>query len=160
MQLGERHRQVIGVGICAVAIGVAAALMPRGGASSPDPALTWISSVSGGSLSATVSWPAGSAERSDICLVVFDDEGTAVDGLPGRLGPAQGRRAAGRWQADGLAPGRYTVYVSACVTPAAEASVEPQFLGGGDDPTAADWVEVTYGDRVDVGRIVLHRSGR
>ena len=160
MQVGDRHRQVIGVGICAVAIGVAAAV-PRGGASSPDPALTWISSVdAGGSLAATVTWPVGSAERSDICVVVFDDQGGVVDEAADPLEPVKGRNAAGRWQADGLAPGRYTVYVTQCVTPSTDASVEPQFLGGGDEAGAASWVEVATGKRADVGTIALRRSGQ
>jgi hypothetical protein len=160
MQVGDRHRQVIGVGICAIAIGVAVAV-PRGGASSPDPALTWISSVdAGGSLAATVTWPVGSAERSDICVVVFGDDGSVVDDADVRLTPIQGRKAAGRWEADGLAPGRYTVHVSECVTPSADASVEPQFLGGGDEAGAASWVEVAKGERADVGTIALHSSGQ
>ena len=167
MQLGQRHRQALGVAICAVAIGVAV-VVPRGGATTPKPALRGISAIesgsgmqTGGSLAATVSWPAGAAERSDICVVVFDDEGEVADDLVGRLEPIPGQPVAGRWTVDGLAAGRYTLYVAECVTPAAEApaSVEPQFLGGGDDAEAASWVELAGGDRVDVGRIALRRSG-
>lgn len=165
MQLGQRHRQVIGVGICGIAIGVAI-VMPRGGSTEPLPALRGISSIEsepgttpGGSLAATVSWPTGAAEREDICVVVFDDGGAVVD-LVGTLEPVPGKPVAGRWTVSGLAAGRYTVYVAECVTPTAQAHahVEPQFLGGSADADAARWVEVASGDQVDVGTITLRHS--
>ena len=167
MQLGQRHRQAIGVGICAVAIGVAV-VVPRGDSTTPLPALRGIAAVadatpstkSGGSLAATISWPTGAAEASDICVVVFDDDGGVVDELAGGLEPVPGEPDEGGWTVGGLAPGRYTVYVAACVAPTtqARASIAPQFLGGGDDPEGARWVDVANGDLVDVGVIALRRS--
>ena len=66
----------------------------------------------------------------------------------------------GRWRVEGLAAGRYTVYVAECVTPTAEphAWIEPQFLGGADDAEAATWVDVASGDRVDIGTIALRST--
>lgn len=168
MQLGQQHRRVTGLGIVVIAL-VVAALAPYGDSTSQRPALRGIAAIigsgqdtgPGGSLTATVSWPSGAAELSDICVVVFDADGGVADEVVGRLEPIPGESVAGRWTAEGLGTGRYTVYVAQCVTPAADtrARVEPQFLGGADDAEAASWVEVTSGDHVDVGTIALRRSG-
>jgi hypothetical protein len=166
MQLGQRSRQVVGLAICALAF-VVAALVPRGESTTPSPALRGISAAvetgaeSTGALAATVTWPAGAAERSDICVVVFDEDGGVAEELVGGLEPVPGQPDAGRWTAEGLAAGRYTVHAAPCVKPAEEtrAQVEPQYLCGGDDAEAACWVEVASGDRVDVD-IALRRSGR
>ena len=168
MQFGQRHRQVLGVAICAVAIGVASTV-PQGDDATPTPALQDIAAVietspgaqTGGSIAATVSWPRGAAEPSDICVVVFDDDGGVAGDLVTVLEPILGQSEAGRWTAEGVDPGRYTVYVAQCVTPDAEARamVEPQFLGGGATAEAARWIEVTTGDQVDIGTVALHRSG-
>ena len=135
MQLGQRHLQAIGLGICVLAF-VVAAVVPARGSAAPLPALRGISAVvdpdpaPGGSIAATVSWPSGAAVRSDICVVVFDDDGSVADERVGRLEPIAGESIAGRWTVEGLAAGRYTIYVAECVTPAAEthAWIEPQFL--------------------------------
>lgn len=168
MQLGPRHRQVVGLAICAIAIGVAA-VVPRGDSATALPDLRGISAAvdtepgtgSGGSLAATVAWPLGAAERSDICIELFDEDGGLADEVVGNLETIPGHPVAGRWTAEGLADGRYTVYVHPCLTQAKDtrASVEPQFLCGGDDAEAACWVEVAGGARVDVGTIALRRSG-
>jgi len=168
MQLGQRHRQAIGLAICAIAFCVPA-VMPRGDAA-PLPALRAISAVvgsepvtEGGSLVATVSWPAGAAERSDICVVVFGDGdgGRVVDERVGRLEPIAGKSGAGSWTAEGLPAGRYTVRAAECAprTAGARPRVEPQFLGGADRAENASWVDVAGGDRVDVGTITLRRAG-
>jgi hypothetical protein len=165
MQLGQRHVQVIGLGMCVIAFIVAAVVSWR---DSPTPmrALKGTSAVvdlgteNGGSIAATVSWPAGAAARADICVVVFDENGSVADERVGRLEPIPGEDVAGRWKVEGLAAGRYTVYVAECVTPTAEprAWIEPQFLGGADDAEAATWVDVVDGDRVDVGTIALRST--
>ncbi len=166
MQFGQRHRQALGVALCVAALGVAA--VATGGddtllAGAKDRVATVIDIGSrtpdGGSIVATVSWPQGAAERSNICVVVFDDDG-GVDDRVGRLKPVPGSPVSGRWTAGGLAAGRYTVYVAQCVTPdGARARIKPQFLGGGSDAEAATWVDVASGDRVHVGTIDLRRTG-
>ncbi|MDZ5621265.1 hypothetical protein [Nocardioides bizhenqiangii] len=165
---GQRHRQIIGLAICAVGIGVAT-LVPRGDSPTPPPALrgtaaaadTGPGTASGGSLEATVAWPLGAAERSDICVVVFDGDGRVADELVGSLEPIAGLPVAGRLTAEGLVDGRYTIYVHPCATHAKDSrvQVEPQYLCGVEDAKAACWVEVAGGARVDVGTIALRRSG-
>ena len=164
MQFGQRHLQAIGLGMCVTAFVVAAVVLWQG-AAPPMHALRGTaavvdSPVDGGSMIATVSWPEGAAARSDICVVVFNEDGSVADERAGRLKAIPGEDAAGRWEVEGLAAGRYTVYVAECVTPATEAGawIEPQFLGGANDAEAASWIDVASGDRVDVGAIALRSS--
>jgi hypothetical protein len=165
MQLGQRQLQAIGLAMCVIAF-VVAAVVPWTGSAAPMHALKGTSAVvdlgteNGGSIAATVSWPAGAAARADICVVVFDENGSVADERVGRLEPIPGEDVAGLWSVDGLAAGRYTVYVAECVTPTAEphAWIEPQFLGGADDADAATWVYVASGDRVDLGTIALRST--
>jgi|GEM_PF-4881414 len=173
MQLGRRHRLVLGFGMVVGAIAVA-------GISSyddPDPSrsadvlglrdaqvdLVDEPEPGGGSLAATVSWPSDAADldRSDICVVLIDDEGGVYGQSAAELEPIPGRPVAARWTVDNLAEGRYTVYAAQCLSPAPDRRVwvEPQFLGGTDQVEAASWVEVDAGRTVDVGTISLHRAG-
>jgi hypothetical protein len=167
MQLGQRHRQVIGLAILAIAFGVPA-VVTRGEPATPLPALRGIAATvdadpgaePGGSLTATVSWPAGAADLSEICVVLLDEDGGVVDEPAGALEAIPGRPGAARWTVGGLATGRYTVHVTGCVPPAGggATAVEAQYLGGGHRAGTAEWVEVTRGDRVDVGAIALRRA--
>lgn len=173
MQLGRRHRLALGFGLIMGAI-VVAAIAPHG-----DPDVQRSLGLSdavidpvdgsgtrdekGGSLTATVSWPSDAADldRSDICVVLIDDSG-GVSGEGGAsLEPIPGEPDAARWTVDGLAEGRYTIYVAQCLTPAPDRQVwvEPQFLGGTGEVEAASWIEVEDGTAVDVGTIALHRTG-
>ena len=84
MQLGQRQLQAIGLAMCVIAF-VVAAVVPWTGSAAPMHALKGTSAVvdlgteNGGSIAATVSWPAGAAARADICVVVFDENGSVAD---------------------------------------------------------------------------------
>ncbi len=173
MKLGRRHRLALGFGLIMGAIAVAA-IAPDGdhdvqqrlGLSDAviDPVdESGTRDEHGGSLAATVSWPSDAADldRSDICVVLIDDSGGVYGEGEASLEPIPGQPVAGRWTVDGLADGRYTVYVAQCLTPAPDRQVwvEPQFLGGTGEVEAASWVEVDEGRTVDVGTISLHRAG-
>lgn len=164
MQLGRRHRRAIGLMMIAIAIGVAAFSPFRDSdAASARSDDSDAASDRGASIVATVSWADVTADvdRSDICVVAFDDDGDVVGGERGILLPLPGTPAAARWSVDGIAPGRYTVYVAPCVTPSPDESawVEPQYLGDSDYPSAATWFVVAAGDNIDVGTIALHGTG-
>lgn len=175
MELGRAYCRAIGLGVCGLAIAVAA-LAPRGDTAA-TPLLQIVGAVStgtddspasdtaaaGGSLAATVSWPRGAAglDPADICVVVFDADGEVVRGDDEFVSPIPGQPVAARWTVGGLADGTYTLYVAQCPSPAVDVRqrVEPQYLGGGADSDAACWVAVDGGSHVDVGTIALHPVG-
>lgn len=172
MQLGRRHRLVLGFGMVVAAITVAGVSSYGDGDPDPSPSQDVLGlrdaqvdppDPRGGSLAATVSWPSDAADldRSDICVVLIDDAGAVYGENASELEPIPGSPVAARWTVDDLAEGRYTVYAAQCLTPAPDRRVwvEPQFLGGADQVEAASWVEIDDGSVVDVGTISLHRAG-
>ncbi len=170
MQLGRLPRLALGLGLCVGAM-VVAAVTPHGGSEDRRTLLleghdvgAVTESEAGGSLVASISWTGvtGDLDQSDICVVIFDGAGEVVSKEGNdSLAPIPDEPAAGRWTADGLDAGTYTVYIAQCATPATNESVwvVPQFLGGGDDLDAATWVEVADGSQVDLGTIALHGIG-
>lgn len=170
MQLGRLPRLALGLGLCVGAM-VVAAVTPHGGSEDRRTLLleghdvgAVTESEAGGSLVASISWTGvtGDLDQSDICVVIFDGAGEVVSKERNdSLAPIPDEPAAGRWTADGLDAGTYTVYIAQCATPATNESVwvVPQFLGGGDDLDAATWVEVADGSQVDLGTIALHGIG-
>lgn len=172
MELGRGYCRAIGLGVCGLAIGIAAVAPFSDSAASPLDRATNVSSVpddstapdvADGSLAATVSWPreATDLEATDICVVVFDADGGVVRGDTEIVSPIPGQPGAARWTLSGLADGDYTVYVAQCPSPELDTRrwVEPQFLGGGADSDAANWVEIDGGALVDLGPIALHAAG-
>ena len=163
MQIGRAYCRATGLGICGIAIAVAAIspfddsdanmMLQLQGSHAPD----------GGTIAATVSWPQDAAglNPTDICVVVFDADGGVVRGGDDVVAPIPGQPVAARWTVGGLADGHYTLYVAQCPSAAADTRrwVEPQYLGGAVDSEAASWVEVNDGAQVDVGTIALHAVG-
>ncbi|PWN04870.1 hypothetical protein DJ010_04505 [Nocardioides silvaticus] len=172
MRFGRAYRRAVGLGVCGVAIGIAA-LAPfserttatldlRGSVAGSGRTAEPVPPPTGGALAATVTWPQAAAdlEPEDICIVVYDDDGLVMDGGEDVVAAIPGQPVAARWTAVGLAEGRYTLWVAQCPSAADDTRrfVEPQYLGGGADADVATWVEVTEGNHVDVGTIALHAA--
>ena len=94
MELGRAYCRAIGLGVCGVAIAVAAfapgadsaasSLFEVGHVAVPDVS-PGPAADADGALAATVSWPHGAAglDPTDICVVVYDTDGGVVYGLDG-----------------------------------------------------------------------------